>query len=64
MKKVLITAGAGFVGFHLAEKLAKKGNLVTIVDNFERPNDDQELAELLELDNVTSKIRFDARIFL
>ncbi len=53
MKRVLITGGAGFVGFHLARKLAKEGNDVTIVDNFERPNDDTELAELLKLDNVT-----------
>ena len=53
MKKILITGGAGFVGFHLARKLAKQGNDITIVDNFERPNDDTELAELLELDNVT-----------
>jgi len=52
VKEILITGGAGFVGFHLAKKLAKEGNNITIVDNFERPNDDAELAELLKLDNV------------
>lgn len=49
----MITGGAGFVGFHLAKKLANEGHDITIVDNFERPNDDAELADLLKLDNVT-----------
>lgn len=31
--KVLITGGAGFIGSHLAEKMLKKDNKVTIVDN-------------------------------
>jgi UDP-glucuronate decarboxylase len=33
MKKILITGGAGFIGSHLARKLLKEGNEVTILDN-------------------------------
>ena len=32
MKKILITGGSGFIGFHLAKKLSKK-NKIIIVDN-------------------------------
>ena len=31
--KLLVTGGAGFIGFHLAEKLVEKGNEIVIVDN-------------------------------
>ena len=34
MTKFLITGGAGFVGSHLAEKLIKDGNQVTVLDDF------------------------------
>jgi UDP-glucuronate decarboxylase len=33
MKKVLITGGAGFIGSHLARRLLKLGNEVTVMDN-------------------------------
>ncbi|MCK4353459.1 GDP-mannose 4,6-dehydratase [candidate division WOR-3 bacterium] len=32
-KKVLVTGGAGFIGSHLAEKLLKRGDEITIIDN-------------------------------
>jgi UDP-glucose 4-epimerase len=31
--KILITGGAGFIGSHLAERLIKDGNQVTVIDN-------------------------------
>lgn len=34
MKKVLITGAAGFIGFHLAKDLARKGHDVVGLDNF------------------------------
>ena len=34
MKKVLITGGAGFIGYHLAKKLTKENYKVEILDNF------------------------------
>jgi UDP-glucuronate 4-epimerase len=34
MKKVLVTGGAGFIGFHVAQALLEKGDFVVIVDNF------------------------------
>lgn len=33
-KKVLITGAAGFIGFHLAQALASRGNGVICIDNF------------------------------
>lgn len=51
MKNILITGGAGFVGFHLAKKLSKD-NKVTIIDNFKRPNKDKDFLDLISSDNV------------
>tara|TARA_R110000796_G_scaffold146898_2_gene263628 strand:+ start:646 stop:1638 length:993 start_codon:yes stop_codon:yes gene_type:complete len=52
MKKIMITGGAGFVGYHLARKEVLNGNEVTIIDNFERPNMDQDFKELIEHEKV------------
>ncbi len=32
-KKILVTGGAGFIGFHLTKKLLEQGAEVTIYDN-------------------------------
>ena len=32
-KKILVTGGAGFIGFHLSKKLAEEGHYIVIVDN-------------------------------
>jgi nucleoside-diphosphate-sugar epimerase len=51
--KVLITGGAGFIGYHLAQEWSKSGAKVYLLDNFSRGVEDEELAQLLSRDNVT-----------
>ncbi len=51
MKKVLVTGGAGFIGFHLAKKLSNEHEVV-ICDNLWRGKDDDELKQLVEKPNV------------
>ena len=53
MKKILITGGAGFVGFHLASKFINEGHNVCILDNFARPNEDKEFNKLQQNKNLT-----------
>ena len=50
--KVLITGGAGFIGFHLANKLAKQGYRVDLADNFSRGVKDSQLENLISLPNI------------
>ena len=38
MKKYLVTGGAGFIGYHLCEKLLNMGHYVTCLDNFYNGN--------------------------
>jgi len=52
MKKILITGGAGFIGYHLAKRLATEGNALTLADNFFRSRHDEDLKTLLSLPNV------------
>jgi len=51
-KRVLITGGAGFVGYHLAKRLQSQGYDVTIADNFFRGKRDRDLEALLKLPRV------------
>lgn len=54
MSKILITGGAGFLGYFLAKSLSEdKSNRLTIVDNFSRGLMDKEMSRLLEKVNVT-----------
>ena len=32
-KKILVTGGAGFIGFHLSKKLAEEGHYIVTIDN-------------------------------
>lgn len=52
MKKVLITGGAGFIGYHLALCLLDAGYRVTLIDNFSRGVADITLDELNKNDNI------------
>lgn len=45
---MLITGGAGFIGYHLAKCLSKQNHTVTICDNFLTGKLDNELQDLLE----------------
>lgn len=54
MTKVLITGGAGFVGYRLAKRLAdQKGYRITIADNFFRGQHDADFKALIARPNVT-----------
>ncbi|WP_030437164.1 NAD-dependent epimerase/dehydratase family protein [Actinoplanes subtropicus] len=50
--KVLLLGGAGFIGLHLARRLAADGCEVTIVDDFSRGRRDAELAAVCADDRV------------
>ena len=52
MNKVLITGGAGFIGFHLAKKLLKSDCQVDLIDNFSRGVNDKELSDLSKDKNL------------
>jgi UDP-glucose 4-epimerase len=45
--RILITGGAGFIGFHLAKQLACAGYSICLVDNLARGIQDADLAGLL-----------------
>ncbi|MBE3118819.1 MAG: NAD-dependent epimerase/dehydratase family protein [Candidatus Atribacteria bacterium] len=52
-RRILITGGAGFIGYHLASALAgDDDNDITLVDNFVRGRDDLDLSRLIDRDNV------------
>ena len=53
MNKVLVTGGAGFIGYHLSKRLADKGDKVHILDNLSRSHMDDELQKLVEKENVS-----------
>lgn len=53
MYRVLITGGAGFIGFHLARFLVNCGYRVSICDNLFRGKMDKDLKELCTRDGVT-----------
>ena len=50
--EVLVTGGAGFIGYHLSKHLASHGYDVTILDNLIRGQEDEELKSLNKDHNV------------
>ena len=44
--RILITGAAGFIGFHLSEKLIKLGYKLTLIDNFSRGKKDKSFLNL------------------
>mgnify|MGYP001218133182 CR=1 FL=1 len=51
MKKIIITGGSGFIGSHIAEKLANEKNQVTVIDLWESK-------EIQQLKNENEKVKF------
>jgi len=53
MSKILVTGGAGFVGFFLIKKLLEdKENEIVLIDNLARGRMDEEFNSLLKNDNI------------
>lgn len=52
MKRVLVTGGAGFIGYYLAKHLADQNLNVTIVDNFTRGKKDEAFETLISRKHV------------
>ena len=57
-KKILITGGAGFIGYHLTKKLLRKNHKILILDNLSRGKQDKDFKILLKNKNVFFK-KFD-----
>lgn len=55
MKRILITGGAGFIGYHLAKHHAERGDVVILLDNYFKSEgkQDRELQVLLSNSNVS-----------
>jgi len=52
MEKILVTGGAGAIGYPLSKYLAEQGHEVFLVDNYLRSKRDKFVQELVELPNV------------
>ena len=55
MSRILVTGAAGFLGYHLAARLAADGHEVVAADNFVRGGCDQLFNDLVARRNVTFK---------
>ena len=54
MKKILVTGGAGFIGYTICKFLAEDPeNDIHIIDNFAKGRNDDEFKALIEKNNVT-----------
>jgi len=50
--KILISGGAGFIGYHLACKFLKENHNVTLIDNLNKTGIDSELKNLVNNKNI------------
>ena len=50
--KILISGGAGFIGYHLACKFVKENHNVILIDNLNKTGIDSELKNLLKNENI------------
>ena len=50
---MLITGGAGFIGYHLANKLLESNYQIDILDNFSRGVNDTQLSNLAKNKNIS-----------
>ena len=48
MAKVLVTGGAGFIGSHIADKLASSGHSISVLDNLSTGSKDNLSSDYLE----------------
>ena len=55
MERILITGGAGFIGYHLSNKLLKDGHEIDLLDNFSRGVLDPDLIQLCKNKKVNIK---------
>jgi UDP-glucose 4-epimerase len=54
MKKILITGGAGFIGYNIAKILSENNeNEIHIIDDLSKGENDEEFESLVERENVT-----------
>ena len=54
MKKILVTGGVGFIGYHLIKLLlAEDDNMVVVVDNLQRGKLDEDFLSLLQNSRLT-----------
>ena len=58
MNEILITGGAGFIGFHLSQRLIKMGQNLVIIDNINDYYDrNLKLARIKELEKLPKIIK-------
>lgn len=55
MSKILLTGGAGFIGYHLAKLLSREGHRITIVDNRLKRSNDQEFQDFVSRAKIEVK---------
>ena len=61
MARILVLGGAGFIGGHLAARLAAEGHALTLVDDLSRGRRDAALEALCARPNVTLRARRTSR---